>query len=580
MAAVDISFRIGGEAGQGVESSGEGYAQALTHAGFYIFARPNYHSRIRGGHNFFTIRASSEPVYAIKDTVEILMALNAETIERHHQAVVPKGAIIVDKGVDFDQALLQGRDVWLVRAPLMDIAREQGSAVMANTAILAVASALVDLDLEAMLAVINKNFRAKSAEIAERNEAVARAAYRWAQQSVGGSLPWALIKPDEAPQRVALTGNTAFAMGAIMAGCKFVAGYPMTPATSVLEYAAQHADEWGLVVKHAEDEIAAVNMCIGAAHAGVRAMAPTSGGGFDLMAEGLSLAGITETPLVIYLAQRPGPATGLATRTAQADLNLAIYSGHGEFPRAVLAPHTAEESFHCAARAFNIAEKYQCLVIVLADHHNATSLWSTPVEAFDIDSVEIDRGKLLGAEDLERMAGEYLRYKITDDGVSPRALPGSHPKAVYLATANEHREDGHITEDALISTAMVQKRTRKLRAIAQEMRPPQKYGPDEAERTFVCWGSTFGAVYEAMQHLNEQGKTANMVHFVDLWPFPQEGARRALAGAKRIIDVEGNATAQFAFLLHACGGIDVDEKVLKFDGREFTPGYILAALKE
>ncbi len=578
-AIMDVSFRLGGEAGQGVESSGAGYVQALTHAGFNTFALPNYYSRIRGGHNFFTIRASDRPVYAVQDTVHVLMAMNAETVERHVDALVPNGVIILDKGVELDDALTEGRAVNLVRAPLIEIAEEHGSRVMANTAILAVASAIVGLSLDPVLAVIAKNF-GKSAKIADANATVAREAYRWTEENVEISIPWSLHEKPKGAKRIAITGNEAFAMGSIMAGCKFVAGYPMTPATSVLVYAAQHADEWGLVVKHAEDEIAAVNMCVGAAHAGARAMAPTSGGGFDLMAEGLSLAGITETPLVIFLAQRPGPGTGLATRTAQADLPLAIYSGHGEFPRAILAPHTPEEAFRCAARAFNIAEKYQCLVVVLSDHYLASSVWATDTAAFDIASVEIDRGKLLSAEDLEAMEGEYLRFQITEDGVSPRALPGSHPKAVYLSTANEHREDGHITEDPHISTAMVSKRVRKLDAIAEDIRPPTKYGPEEAEVTFVCWGSSFGPVHEAMERLNENGGSANMVHFVDLWPFPAAAAREALAGANKLVDVEGNATAQFAFMLQAHAGIEVDQKILKYDGRGFTPGYILAAMEE
>jgi 2-oxoglutarate/2-oxoacid ferredoxin oxidoreductase subunit alpha len=580
MSSIDVSFRLGGEAGQGVESSGSGYAQALTHAGFHTFSLPNYYSRIRGGHNFFTIRASDRPVFAIQDTVEILMAMNAETVERHAHAMVPGGVIIIDKDAELDDALIAGRDVHLIKAPLMEIAEEHGGEVMANTAILAVASAIVGLGLKPMLAVIEKNFREKSAKIADNNAAVAREAYQWTEDNVEISVPWSLAGEQERAERITLTGNEGFAMGAVMAGCKFVAGYPMTPGTSVLEYAARHAGDWGLVVRHAEDEIAAVNLCVGAAHAGVRAMTPTSGGGFDLMAEGVSLAGITETPLVIYLAQRPGPGTGLATRTAQADLPLAIYSGHGEFARAVLAPHNPEEAFRCAARAFNIAEKYQCVVIVLSDHYHAASMWSTDTSAFDIESVEIDRGKLLSAEDLDALEGEYLRFQITEDGVSPRALPGSHPKAVYLSTANEHTEAGHITEDPDISTAMVSKRVRKLQAIAADIRPPNRYGPEEADVTFVCWGSSFGPVYEAMKRMNEDGGSANMVHFVDLWPFPAEAAREALAGANKLVDVEGNATAQFAFLLQAHTGIEVDQKILKYDGRGFTPGYILAAMEE
>ena len=577
MPAVDLSFRIGGEAGQGVESSGAGFTKALTRGGLHVLGIPNYYSRIRGGHNFFTIRASDEPVYALKETIELLLALNEETVGRHVDQLLPGGAIIIDEDVKLDQALVQGRDVRVFRPPIARIAEEHGSRIMVNTAALGVAAGLVGFDLAPVVSVIEDNFRKKGEAVVQGNRRVAQAAYALAKERFEGSFPWKL-RAQEAPRRLIIDGNHAFAMGALVGGCKFIAGYPMTPASSVLEYAAVHAAQWGLVVKHAEDEIAAVNMCIGAAHAGVRAMAPTSGGGFDLMTEGLSLAGITETPLVIYLAQRPGPATGLATRTCQADLFLALHAGHGEFPRVLLAPHTPEEAFQCGIRAFNLAEKYQCVVIVLSDQYNATSVWSRDVDAFDL-AVEIDRGKLLGPKELEAL-DEYKRYAITPDGVSPRSLPGSSPKAVYLATGNEHSEDGHITEEPEITTAMVGKRLRKLEAARTEIRPPFKYGPEQADTTFVSWGSSFGPVYEAVNILNERGSSANMVHFVDLWPFPTEGARKALADSRRLIDVEGNATAQFAYLLHAETGINVNHTILKYDGRGFTPEYILKRVEE
>jgi 2-oxoglutarate ferredoxin oxidoreductase subunit alpha len=577
MAAIDISVRIGGEAGQGVESSGAGFVQALAFAGLRVIGVADYYSRIRGGHNFFTVRVSDEPVYAARDTIQLLIALDAETIKRHVGHLAPQGIIIVDEGVDFDHDLLQGHDVQLVQAPLARIAEENGSAVMANTAAIGVACALLDFDLGPVFAVIAKNFKAKSGKIVEQNTAVAQQSFDWARDHAGVSSPWALRAQETAPQ-VAISANQAFAIGSITAGCKFVAGYPMTPATSVLEYMAGHAADWGLVVKHAEDEIAAMNMVIGAGHAGVRALVPTSGGGFDLMTEGLSLAGMTETPIVVFLAQRPGPATGLATRTAQSDLFLAINAGHGEFPRAVLAPHTPEEAFDCAIRAFNIAEKYQCQVLVLSDQYLSSTEWTRDMDLFDFDAVVIDRGKLVSAEELEAM-DEYNRYAITPDGVSPRAIPGTGPKSVYLTTSDEHLENGHITEDPEVTTAMQSKRLRKAEGIRTEMRPPLSYGPNDAETTFVSWGSSYGPVRETVDILNAGGTSANMVHFVDLWPFPAEEARQALGSAKKIVDVEGNAQAQFAFLLSAHAGIQVHERVLKYDGRPFTPDYILGRLE-
>ena len=573
----DMSFRIGGEAGQGVESGGAGFAKALTRGGLHVIGVSSYYSRIRGGHNFATVRVSEKPVFAVRETIELLLALNAETVVRHVDKLVPGGAIIVDEAIKLDEALVTGRDVGVLRLPMTAIAEREGSALMVNTASLAVAAGLTGFPLEHILSVVEDNFRRKGEAVVQANQRVAQSAYDLAQERFGAAFPWKL-EARQAPPRLTITGNQAFALGALMAGCKFVAGYPMTPATSILEYMARHGAEWGIVVKHAESETAAINMIVGAAHAGVRAMAPTSGGGFDLMTEGVSLAGMIEAPLVIYVGQRPGPATGMATRTAQSELFLVLNAGHGEFPRVVLAPHTPLENFNCAVLAFNIAEKYQCVVIVLSDEYNAATIYSVDAAAFDLQGVQIDRGKLLSPAEVEALA-EYKRYALTDDGVSPRAIPGSSPKAVHMTTSDEHIENGHITEDPDVATAMAEKRLRKLAAAQADIRPPFRYGPQGAELTFVSWGSSYGPVREAVDILNAGGQTANMVHFVDLWPFPAVAAREALAGAKRIVDVEGNARAQFAFLLHAYAGIEVQDKILKYDGRGFTPDYILSRLE-
>ena len=345
-----------------------------------------------------------------------------------------------------------------------------------------------------------------------------------------------------------------------------------------MEYLAGHADDWGLVVKHAEDEIAAVNMCIGAAYTGVRAMTATSGGGFDLMTEGISLAAMTETPLVIYLAQRPGPATGLATRTNQADLMMSLFSSHGEFPRVVLAPHTPEEAFATAFRAFNLAEKYQCVVLVLSDQYDASKAITCDRSGFDMQAQTLDRGKVLSAQDLQNIS-DYQRFAITEDGVSPRAYPGISSEAVFLTSGNEHLQNGHITEDAGVTVAMLNKRLRKIDGLQAEMRAPLRFGPDDADLTLVTWGSSYGPAFEAMSLANAQGGSVNMVQFVDLWPFPAEAATTALAEAKRLVAVEGSATAQFATLLKMQTGITIEETILKYDGRGFTAKYILDRLE-
>jgi len=572
----DMSFRIGGEAGQGVESSGANFAKAVSRAGLYTMAVPDYYSRIRGGHNFFTIRVAAQPVFAVKDHIQVLIALNAETVARHVSQLVPGGALIVDKGLTFEGALLQGHDLRLLQAPLSEIAKAEGDEVMVNTAGLAVMAGLTGFELDYVMDVIADGFSNKGMGIVEANRRVASAAYTWVRQ-YHPDFPWQIqARPDA--RRMTVSANQAFALGALMAGCKFVAGYPMTPTTPVLEYMAQHADEWGLVMKQAESEIAAINMVIGAANAGVRAMTATSGGGFDLMTEGLSLAGMMETPVVIFLGQRPGPATGLPTRSNQADLNLALNAGHGEFSRIILSPHTLPEFYACGVRAFNLAEKYQCPVIVLSDHLISNSYQTVEADAFNLENAVIDRGLLLSAADIDTQP-DYKRFKLTDDGISPRAIAGSSKNAIFLTTGDEHDEAGHITEDPVIATRMAEKRLAKLKSAVHEMRQPFRYGPEEADLTLVCWGATFGPVVEAVKELAIKGVQANALGFVDIWPFPADLARAALQNAKHLVSVEANATGQFTHLLKAETGIQVQQQILRYDGRGFTPDYILARLE-
>lgn len=572
----DVTYCIGGEAGQGVESSGAGFTKALTRAGLYTIAVPDYYSRIRGGHNFFTIRASDEPVYAVKDTIQVLLALNAETVTRHIDRISPGGAVIVDKDITIDKNQFSGHELVVLRPPLLEIAKAEGDEVMVNTAGLAVMAGLTGFELDYVIQVIADGFGSKGADVVEANRRVAAAAYAWVRENHSG-FSWQTGAKAES-ERLTVNANHAFAMGALMAGCKFVAGYPMTPSTPVLEYMAQHGNEWGIVMKQAESEIAAINMVVGAATAGVRAMTATSGGGFDLMTEGISLAAMAESPVVVYLGQRPGPATGLPTRSEQGDLYLALYAGHGEFTRIVMAPHTMPEFYHCAIRAFNLAEKYQCPVIVLSDHQVAGTFQSISRTEFDLEDVPIERGKLLSSAEVDTMP-EYKRYAITEDGVSPRARPGSSKNAIFLTTGDEHDEEGHISEDARLAALMAEKRLAKARYAVKELRPPFRYGPEQAELTFICWGATYGAVVEAVRELEAKDVVANAYCFVDLWPFPVRQAQQALAGCKKLISVEANASGQFAHLLRAETGISVHQQILRYDGRGFTPDYILAHLE-
>ena len=371
-----------------------------------------------------------------------------------------------------------------------------------------------------------------------------------------------------------LNGSEAIALGAIAAGCKFMAAYPMTPSTPILEYMASRAKDFNLVVVQPEDEIAAINMIIGASYAGVRAMTATSGSGLCLMVEGLGLAGITETPIVVVNGQRPGPATGLPTRTEQSDLEFVLHASHGEFPRAILAPATVEDAFWLTIKAFNLAEKYQLPVIILTDHYLATS-YST-ADSFDLSTIIIDRGLLFSKAGTGE-SGEYKRHKITESGISPRAFPGQK-EALVITDADEHNEEGHLSDDAEIRVAQVQKRMRKLLSLQKEIAPPRRYGPETAETTLIGWGSTYGAIREAVDILNQEQTKVNLLHLTELWPFPAEAVAEALGNTRTSYVIENNATGQLAHLIRAETGKKVSGKILKYDGRPFTTAYIVREL--
>lgn len=313
----------------------------------------------------------------------------------------------------------------------------------------------------------------------------------------------------------------------------------------ILEWFSAHAHKYGLIAQQTEDEIAAITMALGANHMGLRAMCATSGGGFSLMVEALGLAGMSETPLVIVEAQLPGPSTGLPTKTEQGDLEFVLHASQGEFPRIILTPGTVEQAFEAGSKAFNLAERYQCPVIVFSDHFLATSLRTVAPEEFDLNKVEIDRGELLTPGELEEVQ-DYKRYRFTESGISRRALPG-HPQAVYVAPGNEHDEEGRITEDPDLRRGMMERRMRKLERAKHDLPEPELYGPEEAELTFVAWGSTYGPLREAVDSLNGNGAKANMVHFSAIWPLP-DGAERLLGRAKRLIAVESNYSGQLARL--------------------------------
>jgi 2-oxoglutarate ferredoxin oxidoreductase subunit alpha len=557
---IDFNYMVGGEAGQGVQSVAFLLGKILTRGGYHVFADQDYESRVRGGHNFFRVRVKDTPVHAIKEKVDALIALNAETIRIHESELAEGGVIIFD--IEKIPEISSGET--RLGIPLEKIAVDNGNKIMANTVALGAALALVNYDLDIIENVLKHHF--DDEEAGRQNIAASRAGYDHVHSIYKGNLP--VLQSISQDKRMMLSGAEAVALGAVVAGCKFMAAYPMTPTTPIMEYFAKKSAEYGLVMVHAEDEIAAIHMAIGASYAGVRSMTATSGGGFCLMVEGLGLAGMTETPLVIIEGQRAGPAIGLPTRTEQGDLLFLLHAHHGDFPRAVLAPATIEDCFWDTIRAFNLADRYQIPVLVMIDTYLSGSF--STIDAFDLSKVTIDRGLLYSPKENE--ASEYLRHAVTLDGISPRAFPGIG-RALVVTDSDEHDEAGHLTEDPAIRKAQVDKRLRKFFSLKQQVTEPVWYGPRKSDHLLIGWGSTYGALHEAVDMLRHDTKVS-LLHLKELWPFPVEAVADAISKARTCHVVENNASGQLAQLIRMETGKDVTGKILKYDGRPFTPGYI------
>ncbi|MFN8632296.1 MAG: 2-oxoacid:acceptor oxidoreductase subunit alpha [Chloroflexota bacterium] len=573
-----FQVRLGGEAGQGVESGGAGFARAVMRAGLHCFGLQDYMSRIRGGHNFYQIRVGENPLYTFDDTLHLLLAFNKETVDLNWNDLVAGGGILHDSAIKVPTDELSDRGVRDFSMPLTKIAEQEGGhRIMMNTAAIGAMAGLTSFNYEAIADVIESNFKRKGADTVKNNLRVAEVAYKDAQEQYGSEFPWKLRAVPGAPKRMMMNGNQAIAMGALAGGCKFISTYPMTPASTITEWLASHAARFGIVQKQTEDEIAAILMATGAAHAGVRAMTASSGGGFCLMVETLGLAAMTETPLVIAEVQRAGPSTGLPTRTEQSDLEFVLYASHGEFPRIVIAPGTIEQCFEAGHRAFNLAERYQAPVIILSDLYLSNAIRTIDMDAIDFDAVEIDRGELLDYAALDKITEEYVRHRPTESGVSPRAIPG-HPNAVYITTGDEHTDVGHNTEESDDRIRQMDKRMRKQDRAAQEMRLPTWYGPENADVTLVGWGGTYGAVREATDLLNSNGVSTNFLQFVDMFPLDEDRITAELDKIKRMIVVEQNFTGQLAHVLRGLTGRKADLRVNKYDGRPLSPDELVAAV--
>jgi len=550
---MDLNIRVAGEAGQGVETMGGSLVDAFAGMGLHVFSTQTYMSRIRGGLNWYDVRIGDRELFSGREGTDLLVALTPEALE-HLRGDLTGGGLLLFNGDDGDG---------VVGIKLEDVARElTGQRVMANTVAAGAVFALLGYPVAELERQIEERFAHKGQEVVEGNRKCVRRGAELVGDR-GGRL--AAPKPAGAPKGIC-SGNEAVGLAAATAGVKFASAYPMTPSTGVFTFLAGVADRYGMVVEQAEDEIAAVNMVCGAAYAGVPAMTMTSGGGFALMVEGLALAGMLELPILIFLGQRPGPATGLPTRTAQQDLRFAIHAGHGEFPRAVLAPGTPQQCYDLTRRGLELAHKYQSPVILLSDQYLADMRKNCT--GLDESYRPINRYLL------EEAPEDYVRYAVTDSGVSPRAAPGS--AAFVVVDSDEHAEDGHITEDLEARVRLQDKRMRKQEGLLAEAVAPEWYGPRVAERILICWGSTYGPCREAVGLLNHNEHSIGMLHFSQVWPLEGATIRDLIGrcgptkGRPKVLVVEANATGQFASLLRQVGAIEECELVLRYDGRPFT----------
>lgn len=548
----DLNVVIGGAAGEGIQTIGEVLAEVVSTLGYAVFSWQENESRIRGGLNSYSVRVSERIVNAPMVEADILLVLNEGAAKKYGHLRKPDGILIAPAPGDERTITMSFKDI---------AERELGSAVYANTIAVGALAASLGMDLGVLRNVLSRQFAAKGEDVVRANHLAAQKGYDFVQSACRDVCHWRL--PGSSGRYYLLPANRTIPLAAVYAGCRFMAAYPMSPSTEIITYLAAHVDRFGIFTEQAEDEIAAINMAIGASFAGVRAMTATSGGGFSLMVEGVSLSGMTEVPVVIILAQRPGPATGLPTRTAQGDLLFAINAGHGEFPKMVLAPADALDAFHKVVRAFNLADKYQMPVIVLTDQFLHESLAS--IETFDLDR-EVPVNHLANPAAIE----DYRRYRFTESGISPRLYPGQS-RHLVTADSDEHDELGHITEDLVhTAPAMMQKRLRKLAALKKEVAPPETHGIDTADIVFVAWGSTRQSVLEGMERLRERGIPAGLIHFTELWPLPEF----QFPEGKRYWCVEGNATGQLSRLLRSEYGLEVSGEINRYDGLPLTGEFL------
>jgi 2-oxoglutarate ferredoxin oxidoreductase subunit alpha len=554
-----------GEAGQGIQTVEQILTGVLKMSGFNVFATKEYMSRVRGGTNSTEICISSQRISSFVDKIDILIPLSKSAIEHLEKRITPDTIILAEEAF-FGKECLPDK-CKIANIPFNQVANQLGGLIYANIVAAGAVTGLLDLDISIIKRYLEQRFSAKDKSVVLKNIEAAEKGYQIGKElSLAGKVKIIIPKTAQAEDEILLRGAETVALGAIAGGCDFISSYPMSPSTGVWVFLTQQAREFGIITEQAEDAISAINMAIGAWYAGARGMVTTSGGGFALMVEGLSLAGMLETPVVIHLGQRPGPATGLPTRTEQGDLEFVLHAGHGEFPRIILAPGSIEDAFSLTSRAFDLADKYQIPVIILTDQYFLDFYYNIP--SFDLPHGKIERHIL-------KTGKEYKRYELTENGISPRGIPG-YGDGLVSADSDEHDEEGHITEHLDLRTKMVDKRLKKTELIKREVIPPVLIGSESYKTLIIGWGSTYHPIKEALERLKRDD--ISFLHFKQVYPLHPSTADY-LGKAQRTVIVENNATSQFGNLIQHETGIEIKEKILKYNGLPFSVEEILKELK-
>ena len=556
---MEYNILIGGSAGQGLDTLSDFLERSIKKFGFYVFSNKDYMSRVRGGHNFIQIRFGENKIYSHKNELDLILALDENTISYHKDRLKDDGIMISDKSIKNEYKKI-------IKLPLIETAKGLSLSKAFTSVAAGVILRYFSIDLEN----IDKYFSSKlSEDIRNKNIQAVKLGYDLIESKHK-------MQGNDLSDHILINGNNAIALGAIAGGLDFYSAYPMTPATSIMTYLAKKQVETGMVVDQAEDEIAAINFAIGASYAGARAMTGSSGGGVSLMVEAFGLAGITETPIVIVDSQRPGPATGLPTRTEQSDLSFLLTASQGEFPRILISVRNAEDAFYKTVKALNLADKYQTVVILLTDQYLADSNITIP--KYNLNNIEIER-YISNGEELKEDE-EYKRYKVTQSGISPRMIPGNSKNQVVLVDSDEHTEESHITEEAEVRNAQMEKRMKKLELIKKDIEEPEFIGKEDLEILLLGFGSTYGALKDAVEELNNQGEKVGALSFGDIYPLPEEGLRKYAKQAKIIINVEQNFTGQLGKLITQETGILMTYSILKYDGRQICGNDIVARLRK